>query len=284
MTGKDIKFAILPLSILDDIKVDIREFVAENKLNAYQQWIIDERYALNVPEVDFEPKSIVIAAWKQHIYEAVFQHKGKTTSCLIEDGRSNRVIGGNMEGKHIFADMGYKLDYVHWMPQKRLAVRGGLCEYGRNNIAYCGEWGSFVRLGTYISDIEPTNYIWRGVKSMNACETCSKCIAVCPAKAIQSDRFLIDCDVWKPPYAHDSLYGCYHCQKICPANKSRLNDVEQIIFDEAETEVMIDSDSFINFPENIRKKLWHYNTGAEFECIIVNNLKLMLENDIIKTS
>ncbi|MCL2377302.1 MAG: 4Fe-4S binding protein [Defluviitaleaceae bacterium] len=278
MIERDIRIAILPLDVLDDISADIAKFATENELSDYQKWILNERYVLEVPQVDFTPKSIVVAVWKQHIYEAVFYHKGKAASCFIEGGQNNRAIGGNAEVKRIFADMGFKLEYIHWMPQKRLAVRGGLCEYGRNNITYCSDWGSFVRIGSYISDIRPTDYVWRDVKNMAACEACGKCITSCPTKAIQPDRFLIDCDIWKPPYAHSSLYGCYHCQKVCPANKERLDDAEQIIFDEAETEIMINSNSFANFPENIRKKLWHFDIGAEFE-YIPGNLKLMLEKE-----
>ena len=177
------------------------------------------------------------------------------------------------------------------MPVKRLAVRGGLCEYGRNNITYCGDWGSFVRLGAYVSDMEPKDYIWRDVVSMASCENCCKCAANCPTKAISPNRFLINCEIclsnlngadgqdipdWVPASVHNGLYGCYRCQEICPANKDCFENIDQIVFDEAETKIMLNSSSYADFPESIRKKLWHYEVpGAEFACI-PRNLALMI--------
>ncbi|MEE9378294.1 MAG: hypothetical protein V3V33_09695 [Candidatus Lokiarchaeia archaeon] len=45
----------------------------------------------------------------------------------------------------------YNVAYAR-LPQKTLAVRSGLAEYGRNNITYIPGMGSFHRLTTLYSD------------------------------------------------------------------------------------------------------------------------------------
>jgi len=281
------KMAIVPVDVLADVKADIIKMVAENELSDYQKWIISERFVLDMPEIDFAPRSIVITASPNKLYKAVFRYKGREASCFVE------AKGGSEDVERVFADKGLQLKYIHWFPQKLLAVRSGLCEYGRNNIAYCGERGSFVRLGTYVSDAEPPgDYVWRDAVNMAVCGRCGRCIKNCATGAILSDRFLINAEIcltklnqgsgdlpdWVSQDAHHALYGCYRCQEICPANRGHFDDLEQIVFDEVETEVMLKSNSYADFPEELRKKLWHYDTGAKYECI-PRNLRLMFEGD-----
>ena len=292
--AKDIKLAIAPMRMLEDARADITKLAAENALNDYQKLIM-QRYVFDVPDVGFTPKSVVIAAWRKRLYRAVFRHGGKEAACFVEGDENSRPpsVGGMQYVMDIFAAAGFKAEQPPGLlPLKLLAVGSGLCEYGRNNIAYCGDWGSFVRLGHCVSDIEPEDYAWRSAFNMAACEKCGNCIKNCSTGAILPHRFLIDNEVCLtrinnrdgaplpghvPPTIHHALYGCYRCQEICPANTAHFADVDEIIFDEAETAAMLNADSFLDCPEGIRKKLWHYDTGAKYECI-PRNLRLLLEN------
>jgi len=203
-----IKLAVLPLSVLEEVKAYFQRFAAENQLNEYQKWIVNQRYVFALPAANFSPQAIVVAVWKSTKEEA------------IANPKIDRNLGGNSDVRRIFANEGFALKYEHWWPQKHMAVRAGLCEYGRNSIAYCADWGSFIRIGTYVTDAPFDNYTWRDVVSMDACAACSKCIENCPTKAISPDKFLINPEICLPGMKTDdgSHNECYVCQDICPAN------------------------------------------------------------------
>jgi epoxyqueuosine reductase len=285
-----IKLAIVPIEYLEEVKVDLELLAEHNDLNELQKWIISKRYILDAPHVDFEPKSIVVAVWQLDVAKAIFQYYGKSASCIIEDSFSNTDVHDRLS--KVFAEYAYSLSYVDWMPQKRLAVRSGLCEYGRNNITYCGEWGSFIRLGTYISDAPAKDNVWRDVVNMEFCDTCGICINHCPTNAILSDRFLINNEIclanlnsfdnrdipdWVPSSAHHRLIECTCCQENCPVNYKLLSQLRTIEFSDTETKAILSAESFMDFPDGVRKKLWYYDNGEPFKCI-PRNLRLMLEN------
>lgn len=290
---QNIRFTAVPLNALSEVKADIEKLAAENELNAHQKAIISKRYIFDIAELDFTPRSIVVAIWRQNFAKAVFKYKGAETSCFVEDySTHHKGQSGNIFLNRIFMDAGISLKYIGMVPQKLLAVRSGLSEYGRNNITYSSDWGSYARIGTYLSNIEPDEYTWRNTVNMARCKSCGLCIKNCPTKAILPERFLIDSELclsrlnstdgedmpgWIPESAHNSVYGCHRCQDICPANKNRLKDIEKIIFEEEETEAILNAKTFTDFPKGTRVKLWYYNTGRGFSCI-PRNLKLMLNN------
>ena len=287
-----IKMVVLPISVLGEIKADIEAFVAENKLSDYQKWIIDNRYILDMPSVGFEAKSLVVAIWRRKPYEVVFRHGGREISCIIQNAYLDREVGGNGDIWEIFGGVGLSLKYFHWMPLKRMVVCAGLGTYGRNNIVYNDEWGSFFQIGVYASDLEVGEYEWRDVVNMGLCDGCGECVKNCPTKAIVANRFLVDGEIclskltgdgetdipdWVDKADVNSVYGCFRCQKICPINEKVLENMERILFDEEETGAILNSRSFADFPRGVKEKLWHFDTGAEFSCI-PRNLRVMLEN------
>jgi len=168
------------------------QFTQQSELGEYQQMLVFKRYVLDIPVLPFFPKSIIIA---------VYKNTNTTASDILEE---------------IFADAGHSLHLERWLPLKRLAVCSGLCEYGKNNIAYCKEWGSFISISGFFSDIAPNDdYIWRDVVKMQICESCEKCEDICPKGAILPRIFLIDNDKCKTQHQDKT---CYVCQNICPAN------------------------------------------------------------------
>ncbi len=285
-----VKLEVIPFERMIELKADIDKVASENAINGFQKWIIEQKYVY-IPEVDFEAKSVVVAVWPQRVVNLVFNDQGKTVSCIADDGFLHTTERDDAL-KALFEQHGFHLKPFSWMPQKRLAVCAGLCEYGRNNITYCGEWGSFIKLNSYATDLPAEDYFWRKVVTMDLCDTCGKCIANCPTKAILPNRFLIDNEIclaclnarddkeipdWVPKIAHHRLIECTKCMDICPMNQKHLANLEEIEFSKKETETMLGSASFQEFPDVIKEKLRIYNNGDVLKCI-PRNLRLMLDN------
>lgn len=230
-----IKTATIPLSCLNDIKDDISIFAQRSDLNNFQKWIATKRYVLN-PELDFEPQSIIVAAVGFNLCNAVFHDEGKTVISVVDlpataDEVKELLSWGN----------NYQFFYDYWLPQKRLAVRSGLAEYGKNNICYVDGMGSLITLFVFISDMPcDKEYTWREVKNMDICNTCNLCRENCPTGAILADRFLMDNERCLsainefgtgpfpdtvPKSAHHRIVNCSRCQNICPKNKGRFDDI-----------------------------------------------------------
>ena len=58
------------------------------------------------------------------------------------------------------------------LPVKRLAVRSGLAEYGKNNITYVAGMGGFHRLAVFYSDLPCERDTWQAPSMMAACKLC----------------------------------------------------------------------------------------------------------------
>ena len=246
-----IKFTAIPISCLEDIKADIEKFKNSYELNNFQKWIVNDAYITEIKSAAFDAKSIVVAVGGYHMFNAVFNHDNKQVSDTI--GYPAADLKQYMID--LFSDNGYQLDYVHWMPQKRIAVRSGMVEYGRNNISYDKDFGSFIELATFISDMPPTDYIWREAQNSANCDGCSACFSNCPTGAISSDRFLINTDKclaaineggtepfpdWIPKTAHHKLVGCIKCQNVCPMNVTALENIkDKLEFTEEETDDLL---------------------------------------------
>ena len=285
-----IKISVVPVEVLRDIKDDIIKLRETEELNGFQKWITNEAYVLELPdpEPDFTAKSIIITAAPFKLIRGIFNYNGKKAENIFD------VEQNNIDIKAIFTSHGYKLEYIHWFPQKRLAVRSGLSEYGRNNIAYTDGMGSFFGIATFKSDMPcDEEYIWREVKNMDLCENCNLCIENCPTKAILSDRFLIDNEKcltsinesgtdpfpeWVPKTAHHRLSGCFKCQDICPKNQGILNNItETAEFSEEETNLLLSGAPIETLPQTLSDKIHKYNMNWYYTSI-PRNLSAMLEN------
>lgn len=284
-----IRIAVLPLQCLAELKADMEALSQQNELNGFQRWIVRERYVLSPPETEFPARSVVAAVYPMSLARAVFRYQGKAAGDLLEyEEKDQKAVLAELVGK-----AGFHLKYVHWMPQKRIAVRSGLCAYGRNNLTYSEEFGSFQNLATFVSDLSAERYIWREVKNAEICGGCGLCIANCPTSAILRERFLIDNERcltrqnewgtggfpdWIPKSAHHRLVGCLRCQDICQMNRKRLEAVtETVEFSEAETAWLLSADKRRAVPSGLHEKLRKYQIDPAFESL-PRNLAAMLAN------
>ncbi|HHY44502.1 MAG TPA: epoxyqueuosine reductase [Firmicutes bacterium] len=150
------------------------------------------------------------------------------------------------------------------------AARAGLVEYGRNNITYSSEFGSFQQLAAFVTDasLEPLSgpslsLANREPVQMEDCRDCERCFRACPTGAIDSDRFLLhaercltasnefpgDWPEWVDPKSHSALVGCMKCQTVCPRNKGLL-EVQKLDeeFTLEETEALLAGESYADPP------------------------------------
>ena len=108
------------------------------------------------------------------------------------------------------------------------AVRAGIAFYGKNTMAITTRFGSWVVLGTLVTEVE----IERTPMLELDCGSCRLCIDACPTGALDEPGVLdaTRClSYWtqapEPVPAEyraelgDSVYGCDVCQDVCPWNR-----------------------------------------------------------------
>ncbi len=244
------------------------------------------------PDVDFpQINSLFIISVPVPQYEAIFHWNGKNISLLIPPtylyGRKIidqilLLVNGLLEPR------GYKASYAY-LPQKTLAVRSGLAEYGRNNISYVQGMGSFHRLTTLYSDFPFEQDNWQELRTMEVCKECSACIRKCPSGAIADDRFLLHVErcltfhnehpggvpfpEWIDPEWHNCVVGCLICQKVCPANKKVKQWIEPgPEFSEEETKMILKGYKFDALPIEVREKVEKFDLVNYYE-VLPRNLK-----------
>lgn len=237
-------------------------------------------------------KSVIMMAAPQVKSVLEFIHKEKTYEAVIPP---TYVYPGILRS---FADIldkalgqeGYKVGRQP-LPLKLLAVRSGLGQYGRNNICYVPGFGSFHRLGAYITDCELGEDSWGEVTMMESCHDCTACMVKCPTGAIDGEQFLIHAQncmtnfneydtpipSWVEPDWHDSLVGCMKCQEACPHNRKNLTAVEaRISFDEEETNMILDITPFDRLREEMRNKI--AAAGMEdYYHVMPRNMRLLMK-------
>jgi len=179
-------------------------------------------------------------------------------------------------------------------PLKSLSVCLGLTSYGRNNIVYDSEFGSYFQLAGYVTDI-PLGTTVEDIqpeRKLPSCSSCRMCLKACPTGAIAEDRFLLHAEKCYTLHSESSrpisadmrppslrcLIGCLRCQQVCPANKGRLiKESAGVSFNREETSAMIEDGDFRNerLAESIQTK---FDTLAMTEGLAVfrRNLRRML--------
>jgi len=250
------------------------------------------------PEAEFgEIKSLFIISVPQPQYKVIFHWNNQEIPLIVPPTYLHgRAIIDKIRAflTEILKPSGYNVEFAR-VPQKTLAVRVGLAEYGRNNITYVPDMGSFHRPSTFYSDFPIEQDDWRELQMMDLCKECSACVRNCPTGAIPIDRFLLrvefcltfhnehPADVpfpdWIDPSWHNCLVGCMHCQKICPANKKVINWVEPgPTFNEEETKLLLSGKSVEQLPEETRKKVEKHDL-ANYLNVYPRNLGAILNRE-----
>lgn len=285
---------------LEDLKNELEEFKREEDLNDFQKWIVNDLYDLNVPQLSFEPKSILILALHHPMYANVLvEYEGVKymTRTLV---RSD-FLGGRNYVQEALVSKGYHLEEQHTLPLKRLAVQSGLAVYGRNNITYIKGLGSnFSYLG-FLTDVPCEEDKWLTMHTAKRCETCKACLKLCPTNAIRADRFLIDNSVclsginesagefpsWLPNEVHHTLYDCLRCQEYCPMNQEAEmeppeEEIETIVFSQEITQMLLEGKMRGDLPEEFEEIANHIGLFDWSEGIPRNLRAIMKEENLCR--
>jgi epoxyqueuosine reductase len=234
---------------------------------------------------------LVVAAAPQPQFQVVFHWNGKSYSLIIpptypyySDRQVEKIL------KKCLGPYGYHV-LKAILPLKLLAVRSGLGMYGKNNICYVPQMGSFHRLVAFYTDLPCPEDTWQEVEMLEDCHDCLACLRGCPTGAISSDRFLLraercitfhneregDFPGWIHPSWHNALVGCLHCQKVCPPNRPFLRWVEyRGDFSEKETSLLLSAKSLDRLPSAVATKLRHLDL-VEYLDVLARNLRVLLE-------
>jgi epoxyqueuosine reductase len=183
------------------------------------------------------------------------------------------------------------------LPLKLTAMHSGIGQYGRNNVFYIANKGSFHRLACFFSDCPcgEDGGSWVDLSHLPRCEKCDICVKSCPTGAIHRERFLVSAERcitfhnersgdipfpdWLKPAWHNCLVGCMICQKVCPENKAFLQHIRPgATFTQNETELLVGKKLPDILPPELEAKLKESDL-LEILDIIPRNLRALLGID-----
>jgi len=248
-------------------------------------------------------RSLIVIAGPAPTYAAIFHAGQRRVRAIIPPtyvSSSFRALCRRLL-EEVLVPAGFGVERPR-LPVKLLAVRAGLGEYGRNDLCYVADMGSFARLESFVTDADlvggsgdtSTVAVDGGRRAsqirMSRCAECDKCVVACPTRCIPSDGSLVDAErcltyfnenegAWGDrlaPDAHNSLVGCMRCQQICPVNRPYLREPEIIAeFDEMETAMILDHPSLDQLPESLREKLADFDLDG-YSGVLGRNLRALM--------
>lgn len=178
----------------------------------------------------------------------IFSIPYRSTTELSEDGFSEyaRIYDYHKFSLNLYATLSQELNadndykfkgFCDHSPinEKLAAAKCGLGFIGRNSLFFDRKYGSFVFLGSIITDYDCPDE----THEIEYCDNCGLCIHACPNQAILErgiDRFRclsgISQKKKKSPEEasllkeHNIVWGCDICQNICPHNiNAEINPV-----------------------------------------------------------
>ena len=183
-------------------------------------------------------------------------------------------------------------------PLKTLGTMSGFSRYGRNNISYVPELGSFVALAAFISDLECDDVPPQAQETLSCCASCHACRAACPTGAIAADRFLLHAERcitfwnekdpnvpfpdWIEPDWHNALFGCLHCQRVCPENRPLLDQIfEGPTFDEATTRLLLSGPKKDDLPPELVPTLEEWRL-TDLLGYLPRNLGVLVKKEMLR--
>lgn len=270
-------------------EIDLRREAGELDETLYSEY--QDHFGGGAQQKPVGARSIMVVATPQPMLRLTFMRNGTRNAVIVppiySNGTDRRVLDLLTAA---LGPYGHRIERA-CLPKKLLAVRSGLAEYGRNNIAYVEGMGSFFRLTAFYTDAALIETEWREPRMTAACERCSVCSAHCPTGAIASDRFLIHAERcltfhnervvpfpdWIDPAWHHCLIGCMHCQTACPLNKTYVHWIEDSeVFSEEETAWLLNEGGAAGSGDSVKEKLRRINMLDDFEKF-PRNLKAIID-------
>jgi len=297
-----IRYKIISVDRFPTLQNDIDQIYKKNNISTnptYQMYVGHKKFV--IPEDFPKAKSVIIIAKASPIVYIDFFYHGQTHTITIppiyyDDGIKIEDIENFIKNSILKESKTQKKFEVKRAQQiflKLLAVRSGLATYGRNNISYIKDLGSFYYLYAFLTDFIPKKYDWSDIRLMEYCKDCKICERMCPTSAIHEEEFLVDVDKCITlynevkgdfpekisPTVHNSLIGCIKCQFSCPGNKiSRKNTVQLESITEEETNAILKGKKDEKIVRSLTSKLkmFKYEEYDEMLPILQRNLSVLI--------
>ncbi len=257
------------IGVLHEVRLELDNRKLAGELNDafYRDNLTFFRYEKSAESIA-SPKAVVVVAMPRPAHRLSFETGGGTLEVILPPTYVGYSALFSKNRDDIITAIPQLAGHLEILvaPLKAVASRLGLVAYGRNNITYIPEWGSYFQLVGYLSDadlgISPE---WRPQppQLMPECEACGICAAVCPTGAITEERVLLHAENCTTLFSErtgeldhelsaNCLFGCLECQEICPVNTGRLRVVPaEVSFDRAETEAILGGCGNASTPEAI---------------------------------
>lgn len=243
------------------------------------------------PKTTANAESVIVVAASQPEVHMTFRRRGESYRAVIPPTYSHRIdasirallaVGLQREGFSVTPAV---------VPKKAAAVASGIALYGRNNLTYVDDLGSFFRLATFFSDLPCPGGSWEKPRALDLCHDCTACLKHCPTGAVSSKRFLIHADrcltfhnertaefpSWVDPTWHNCLIGCMACQDSCPVDRQVTKPVAgSVTFSAKETEKIIEGRPLNQLPVEKRSALVEYGL-ADDSAVLPRNLDALLK-------
>ena len=290
--------AVVPFYRVNDLKNDMLDLKNGGYhpcwLNRMANHITDSANRFVPPEITFEPQSLITVVMPGPKLVLKFCYNGRVFDVILpphymdwenKNKRALEYISGYL------APYGFSAVTAITLAHKLLAVHSGLGQYGRNNICYNEEFGSYMQIMTYISDLPCAESKWLPLSRMERCDKCHACVSACPTGAIDIGRRLINSDrcitavnespgefpQWLTKDMHNSITGCTKCQDCCPGNIINKNNiVSGAIFDEKETMELLNNKTGAPYTDRLAEKLKGTGISSEFIEQFPRNLSMLI--------
>jgi epoxyqueuosine reductase len=195
----------------------------------------DMRFTMTRPEVSCHPERLLEGA--RSVVSAALCYYEPAPEIGPNEGRLPRYTwrDGYAELRERLDELGRRLGGAYRVlvdandhVDREAAVRAGVAFYGKNTMAITRRFGSWVVLGTLVTDVE-----LEATPALELdCGSCRLCIDACPTGALDDPGTLdaTKClSYWTQAPAPvpeqyraelgDMVYGCDICQDVCPWNR-----------------------------------------------------------------
>ena len=293
--------AVVPFSRIDDIKQDMvelqnGEFHTE-WLDRMANHITDDADKFIPYDIPFAPRSLISVIIPNPKATLQFTYHGSSFNCVVPPHYTNwnkNNIRVQQYLSEYLSPFGFSVARALTIPHKLLAVHCGLGLYGRNNICYNNEFGSYMQIMTYISDAPCDETAWYPLGRMESCEKCHACVNACPTNALDQNRRLVDSDRcltfyneltnefpnWIDKSAHNSITGCTKCQDCCPGNTHSKNNITTgVSFTEDETIEILSNKGDAPYSESVASKIDATGIFQDYTdpSVLPRNLSVLLQ-------
>lgn len=296
LENSGVKAVLIPVGSVNEVVGDMISFFHSGSLNPefasrYEHYFRED-WLRDFPEA----KSVLLFVLPDYEVELRFRYHGTERKVIVPPGYSYSDLEFEAErlAEQVLQPTGCRYSRIAGVPLKLLAVRSGLCTYGRNNITYCEGMGSHIQIYGFTTELPvPDEFHLRPAQQMPECENCRACLQACPTSCIDADSPVIhaercltyvnenggDFPDWLMPSAHNAIVGCMACQRACPKNRNHLTTrVADNVFSEKEIDLILSEDRFDRLPSETQNTLKKYNLDDYWgEHTLSRNLRVLLE-------